>query len=282
MYPTLYTIGPLAFYSYTVMLAIAVLVGVFFTIWKNEAQENPYPITTIGGLWVFLGGLLGARVWWILQYDSPWVLYKALVVWQGGLVYYGGLVGGVVGGLLYLKYCRVPILQVGDLILPQVPLAHAVARFGCFLNGCCWGTITDRVWGVSFPKGSSLFDHQVHSGIIQSDALQTAAVHPTQLYEMAGLILVFFAMRYLSNKPHPPGGILFLYPLLYGVMRFVVEIFRGDTERPYYGLTLSQGVSIGMVVGAVLVLGILWYQYVKEYYCVETLEDRTETSSPDQ
>ena len=276
MYPTLYTFGSLEFYSYTVMLAIAVLIGVFFTIWKNEALEKPYPITTIGGIWVFLGGLLGARVWWILQYDSPWGLHKALVVWQGGLVYYGGLIGGVVGGLLYLKYCQVPILRVGDLILPQVPLAHAVARFGCFLNGCCWGTLSDGIWGVSFPKGSSLYDQQVLLGIIEPDASHAAAVHPTQLYEMAGLILVFIVMRYLSNKPHPPGGILFLYPLLYGAMRFGVEVFRGDTERPYYGMTISQGVSVGMVLGAAVVLVILWYQYLKANHFETVLDDKTE------
>lgn len=263
MYPTLWSFGPLEFHSYVVMLALAVLVGVFLTIWKNDTLETPYPITTIGGLWVLIGGMFGARIWWILQYDSPWNLYQAFKFWEGGLVFYGGLLGGVVAGWGYLRYCRVPILEAGDLIMPQVPLAHAIARMGCFLNGCCWGAPTTQPWGVVFPAGSQPYREHLHAGIIAEDATHSAAVHPTQLYSALGLVLLFFVMRFAYTKKHPPGGVFFLYPVLYGVMRFVVEIYRGDTGRPVGQMTLSQLFSLGIAGVGALALIWVWARYLR-------------------
>ena len=261
MYPTLWSIGPLEFHSYVVLLALAVLVGVFLTIWKNEARSTPYPITTIGGLWILLGGMIGARLWWILQFDSPWRVYQALIFWEGGLVYYGGLLGGILAGVGYLRYCRVPILPGCDLIFPQVPLAHAIARMGCFLNGCCWGVPSDRPWALSFPANSQPYQAHQRAGLIDADAAHSAAVHPTQLYEVFGLLLIFGVMQALSRRPHPTGGLLFLYLVLYGGMRFFVEIFRGDSDRPLGAMTGSQMFSLALVIVGLIALAWRYYQY---------------------
>lgn len=257
MRPTLISIGFLEFHSYTVALALAFLAGVLLPIRENYRLEKPYPATPMVGLFVFLGALIGARGYWILQYDTWRHLYRAVYVWQGGLVFYGGLIGGVAGCLVYLRVKRIPLLPAADLALPFVPLAHAIGRIGCFLNGCCWGMPTDMPWGVTFPKSRwGVYAQHLKDGLVKADAPCALPVHPTQLYEMAGLLAIFAIIRYAykHKSPYRDGSVMVLYPLFYGILRFLVEDFRGDSGRPVFGLTVSQLISLGMIVFA----GMLW------------------------
>lgn len=255
MYPTLFSIGIFDFHTYTVAMAIAFLVGVLLPVRENYKRAEPYPATPIGGLWVFFGGLLGARVYWILQYEEGWEkithLYHALFVWQGGLVFYGGVIGGLIGGFIYLRAKRIPFVPVADITLPYVPLAHAIARVGCFLNGCCWGAPTTMPWGIAYPKRSwGAYAQQLDQHLIAQGAQRSMPVHPTQLYSIVGLLLIFAAMRYAYKRQKHPGAVALLYPLLYGAMRFVVECFRGDYARPLLGMTASQVIALAMFLGA--------------------------------
>lgn len=247
MYPTLLSIGTLDFHSYAVFLALAFLTAVLLIVRENYKLEKPYPITTIGGLWVFAGAMIGARVYYVIQYRGLDHLHEALILWGGGLVFYGGLFGGVLGAILYVKFCRVPILPMGDIAMPYVPLAHAIARVGCFLNGCCWGTVCDLPWAVQYSRKTYVYQKQLEEGLVQPGDLYTAAVHPTQLYSSASLLLLFFVMRYAYKHNERPGAVLMLYPLLYGIHRFTIEFFRGDVARPWLDFTASQVVAIGFV-----------------------------------
>jgi len=129
---------------------------------------------------------------------------------------------------------------------------------GCFLNGCCWGRVTDSPLGIAFPRGSHVYRAHLEDHLLEPGAATSLHVHPTQLYSIAGLMLIFFLMRYAYKRPHPTGSILFLYPLLYGAMRFTTEAFRGDSPRSLLGMTLSQQVSLGLIVFAVLAYGYLY------------------------
>ncbi len=258
MHPTLLeiSIGPLEleFHAYTVGLALAFLVGVLGAVRENYKLEKPFNVTPAGGVWIFFGALLGAKVYWYMQYGGTWTdnagqpydWYRVFFIWEGGMVYYGGLIGGVLGGIAYFKFMRVPILGMGDVGLPFLPLGHSIARLGCFLNGCCWGYHTDGPTGVVFPHRSLAWRRQLEEGLIERTTDLPLPVHPTQLYESFGLFMIFLIMRFAYKHKKYDGSIVFLYPLLYGILRFSTEAFRGDSTRSVFGMTVSQ--TIGLVL----------------------------------
>jgi len=262
MNPTLLSIptpiGPLDFHAYTVAVAIAFLVGVLGAVRENYKLENPYPVTPAGGVWIFFGALLGAKVYWYFQYGLTWVdnegnpyqWYRVFFLWEGGQVFFGGLIGGFLGGIAYVMYKRVPLLPMGDIGLPYLPLGHSIARLGCFFNGCCWGLPTDAPTGVQFPRNSLAWRQHVDQGLISRSETHSLHVHPTQLYESAGLFCIFLIMRYAYKHKKYDGSVMFLYPLLYGILRFTDETFRGESVRSVYGMTVSQTVALGLFLSA--------------------------------
>jgi len=266
MRPTLLSIhdvpflGDLYFHSYTVMMAIAFVVCTLLAVRENYKLEHPFPITPIAGIWIALAGRVGAHAWWILQYRDTYEplwgrkihLYESFYIWHPGLVFYGGLVGGLGAAMLYMIVNRVPLLPVGDICMPYLPLGIAITRVGCFLNGCCWGRVTDVPWAIAFPRGSHVYKAHLEEHLIDSLATASLPVHPTPLYSIAGLLIVFFVMRHAYKRPHPVGSILLLFPLLYGAMRFATEALRGDSPRPYMAMTLSQVVSLALIALAAL------------------------------
>lgn len=274
MHPTLLSIGSLQFHAYTFMMAVAFLTAVLLSVRENYKLEQPYPVTPAGGLWVYFGALVGARLYWILQYDVPAHFYRALFFWQGGLVFYGGLAGGVIGAIAYLKCKGVPIVPMGDIVMPYLALGHAIGRVGCFLNGCCWGEPTSQPWGVCFPKTNwGAYEQQLKAGLIDRQASTTLPVHPTQLYCAFGLVCIFFVLRYVYKHHNHTGLVLTLYPLLYGLLRFVVECFRGDSTRPLLGMTVSQLIALGLVFGAGACLALLYAFHWRCPATAKTMEE---------
>ena len=257
MYPTLFSIGELHFHSYAIFLSAGFLAVVFLIVRENYRQPNPAPITPIGGLLVFLGGFLGARIYFILQYKGIEYLHEALYLWSGGLVFYGGAIGGFLGGVIYVLFVRAPVLQVADLAISYVPLAHAIARVGCFLNGCCWGSRTDMPWGVQYPQGTIAYKQHLDQGWLDPTAAASLPVHATQLYSTGGLLAIFVLLRLLQKSAHPPGSILLAYLFAYGVHRTIVESFRGDSARHILDMTASQWIGIGMATFAVFMVVLL-------------------------
>ena len=264
MRPTVLSVGIFDFHAYTVGIAIAFLVCVLLVMKQNYKLESPYPITPIAGLWIFFGAFVGARAYHIVQYGELSGLYRAVFIWEQGLVYYGGLLGGIAGCVLYLKLLRVPLLPIGDIALPYLALGGAIVRVGCFLNGCCWGHPTTMPWGVTFPLGSYAHTQHLDDGVIESISQVPLPVHPTQLYNTVGLFLIFLVMRFVYKRLWKEGlpekrylgVVMMLYPLLYGVSRFTTEAFRGDSARSVYTMTVSQTVSLGLfVVGLAYFVG---------------------------
>ena len=185
-----------------------------------------------------LGGVVGGRLFYVvLEWEwfrrNPWELFA---IWHGGLVWYGGFLGGLIAGWSYARAKRLAWLRVIDQLIPFLALGHAIGRLGCFLNGCCYGRPTDAWWGVVFP------DH-------------AEAVLPTQLVEAAGLFLLYGVLRWLQ-RPRllaRPGGLLARYLMGYGLLRFGMEFLRGDQTIWWAGLTLQQLISLSIfIVGSIL------------------------------
>lgn len=238
MYPVLLEFGPFTLYTYGVMLVVAFLVSV----WRMRVAARRLPaefrVISAGQLLDFastalLGGLLGGRLFYIVLYweffaNAPWEL---VAIWHGGLVWYGGFLGGIAAAWLYTRITRLDFVRVCDQVIPFVALGHAIGRIGCFLNGCCYGHPTNAWCGILFPGH--------HTPVL-----------PTQLFEALGLFLLFLVLRRLQQPAmlRQPGRLLGWYLAGYAGLRFVMEFLRGDQTPWWMGLTLQQFISLAMLI----------------------------------
>ncbi len=160
---------------------------------------------------LFVSGVVGARFFYIWQHfeDYQGNAWKVFQIQEGGLVWYGGFMTAAVCGVAYATVRKWPVLAFCDYFAPILPLAHAIGRWGCFMNGCCYGRGTEWPIGVRFPGDS-------------------VSRHPVQFYESALLLMLSGSLFYLSSKKHKEGELFVTYLLCYSVIRFFLEFFRGD------------------------------------------------------
>ena len=157
----------------------------------------------------------------------------------GGMVFYGGLFGAVATLPIYAKVIKRDALTILGLLVPVLPLAHAIMRVGCFMAGCCFGVASDT-FGLVFANSPIAPNH---------------AVVPTQLIEVGANLIFFVVLWIYSTKPRPPLRLLGLYGVMYAVMRFSLEFFRGDSARGFiFGLSTSQFVSIGVLAVSLILI----------------------------
>ena len=235
MYPVLWSWGPLTLYTYGVLLAIAFAVATWLArldtrgLPPERRALNADQILDVASA-ALLGGILGGRLLYVIVQWPAFAAAPALIpaIWRGGLIWYGGFAGGLLAGWLYLRAHRLPALRALDQCIPFLALGHAIGRIGCFFNGCCYGRPTEAWYGVQFPG---------HPG----------PVVPTQLFEAAGLVTLFFALRAARSTFREAGRVFGLYLACYGALRFGIEILRGDQAR-WHGLTLPQAVSVALLV----------------------------------
>jgi len=243
MHPILFELGPLRFYSYGLLIALGFLAASALAARRAAAAGlDPGKIQGVA-LTALLAGLAGGRIAyvllrWDLFRDNP---VEILRLDHGGLVFFGGLAGGLLGGVWAIRRAGMPLARTVDLLIPPLVLAHAFGRIGCLLNGCCYGKFTSLPWGIRFP-GEEL------------------RRHPTQLYEALALLAIFFLLKRLERRAPRPGTVLLAYGLSYALWRFFVEFLRADNPPIALGLTVFQWISIGVA----LVSGILLLRRERE------------------
>ena len=164
--------GPgIAIRGYGVMMGLAIVASVALCI--HRAQRRDVPVDRIMSLatWLVIAGILGGRLFYVVQYWSSYqgtdiaeVAWHAVNLTQGGLVVYGSFIGGFVAFVAYARRHRLAFFKLADLIVPSLMLGLAIGRIGCFLNGCCYGGVTDRPWGVCFPRQSVPYEQHLREG----------------------------------------------------------------------------------------------------------------------
>ncbi|MFA6239278.1 MAG: prolipoprotein diacylglyceryl transferase [Candidatus Hydrogenedentales bacterium] len=256
MRPELFTLFGITFFAYRTMLAVAFVVGTLLAARESRRRAGGVELSPMFGVWALVGALAGARMFYVVQYEGVAKLWRAAFLWESGLVFYGGLLGGLVAVSLYLCWNRAPLLASFDLMAPFLALGEAITRVGCFLNGCCFGEPSNLPWAVQFPAQGFAFIAQREAGLINARAAASIPVHPTQLYMTLGLVAVFGVLIYCRRRKSWDGSVFVLYLLLYGCLRFLVEILRGDSVRSVLGVTVSQAISLCLVLfaGALLVV----------------------------
>ena len=266
MYPELFTLnlpvlGELTITSFGVMLALAFLSG-HFVLRSELGRLGADP--ELGGdalLGALIGGIVGAKLYYVVLY---WDLTAAdpfgMLFSRGGLVWFGGFLGGVLGVIWAIRRRGASIPLTADAVAPALSLSYAIGRLGCFLVGDDYGRPTDSFVGISFPQGQPpstagnlrRFGTDVDPAIPDTEVL---AVHPTQLYESGLSLLFFFFLWSLRNHPHKKGWLFAIWLMLAGGERFVVELFRAKDDRFLGSFTLAQAISVGVIViGVTLIM----------------------------
>jgi phosphatidylglycerol:prolipoprotein diacylglycerol transferase len=245
--------APIKVRSWGTMLMVAFAAGLWWMI-RDARDSDDITADTLIDLTIvcLIGAVIGSRLMSVALNWGDFAGQPAalLRLWEGGLSFHGGLAGGLLAGGILVVRRRLGFGRMADLVAPGLAIGYAVARLGCFLNGCCYGAPTDLPWGVCFPAHARPGEPPVR-------------VHPTQLYAAAMSLAVFGILIWVRPRLRRPGHLGLLYLMLYSAGRFVVEFWRrGATARvfaPLAPLTEAQAAStaIFVIAGAWLVLGLV-------------------------
>lgn len=261
MYQVLFTVPGLGIrvFGYGLMLFLAFLASMALAgRCARRAGLDPEIIYDMA-LTVFLGGLVGARLFYVVQYWGTRVKTIADVfrIWEGGIVLYGSIIGGTFAFFVYRLLRPFPLRTGLDVVAPALALGIAVGRVGCFLNGCCFGDTCGLPWAVSFPEPSPPWFAHVDSGLLSPNATWSLPVHPTQLYStIDGLVLVGLLLAYFPLRRRD-GEVMGLLMVTYPITRFLIEHLRGDEGAVFAGMTISQAISV-----ALFAMGLVYWWWL--------------------
>jgi len=255
VYPFNIQVGPLQITGYGIMMMVGFLVGGWLIALELERRRLNRDYSSDIIFAALIGGVVGAKLWYVVLTQDPGALFS-----RGGLVWYGGFLGGVVAVLFNGWRLGVPARWTMQIMPPALAAAYALGRVGCFLVGDDYGGPTDLPWAVAFPRGLppstagnlAAFHVVVPAGL---DPATVLAVHPTQLYEVLLMFLAFTILWKLRTKDWGTGALFGVYLMMAGVERFFVEILRAKDDRFFAGFTAAQVMSVTIVlVGAMIFL----------------------------
>ncbi len=247
MRPLLIEIGGLGLPSYGFMLVVSFLIA-FFIVRRSAKRFDISPIIIENlAFYLMLGVIIGGRLLYVIfhwsQYDRD--LLGIIRLWEGGMMFYGGFIGGAIASIIYLKKVKIPILLLGDLLSPSIALGEFFTRIGCFLNGCCFGKPSNLPWAIKFPADCAASRSPVGQ----------FHLHPTQIYtSIFGLLLFLFLQRQLMKK-HANGEIFAFYLILSGAFRFGIDFIRYYEDLGNY--LINQLVAIGIVIAGIVLYIII-------------------------
>jgi len=270
-----YTLSPLPIYSYGAMLCLSIVVGWYLTLGLAEKDGLPRDKMANCYFVTALAALVGARLLYVVTNPVEFTdLSKVFALRSGGLVAYGGFLGGFAGSWAYLRTQKIRLLPWADVAVPSLASGLVITRIGCYLFGCDFGKPLSAgapEWLKklgTFPRwadstlmegsGSPAWLQHVNTRGLSPDSTASLPVHPTQLYEMlAGallLVLVFLVRRHQRFR----GQVFLAFTLGYGFLRFVVEILRDDQERGVFGPYVAEHVYLAasfLIFAAAFVYG---------------------------
>lgn len=245
MYPELFRIGNFPINTYGLLLALAflsaLLIAAKLAARDGLERERVYDL----GLWMLLAAIVGSKFLMLFtepEYRENPVRLFSLDFLRSGGVFYGGFIGALVVGYFLMRRYKLPWWKTADAFAPGIALGNAIGRQGCFAAGCCWGKPTTLPWGVEFTQAG----HEV-TGVPLGVHL-----HPTQLYESFGALLIFFFLLWLHRRKRFSGQVILFYAVLYAVMRFTIEIFRDDPRGDILGLTTLTGLSTSQMLSIII------------------------------
>jgi phosphatidylglycerol:prolipoprotein diacylglycerol transferase len=245
MYPILFRLGSLNIYAYGFFVAIGFLLGFFIAVRRGREEGIPFERIVDLLFYIVLSAIIGSRLLFVLtEFDHyrnhPLQIFR---IWEGGLVFYGGLILAIAVSIGYLRWNRLPIWKFGDISSLSIALGLFFGRIGCFFAGCCYGKETSLPWGVTFTDTNSL-------------ARLNFSLHPTQIYEALGSLAIFLFLNWKKRRRAFEGEIFWLFILLYSAIRFLIEFLRDDPRGFLFGevLSTSQGIGFFLALASLFML----------------------------
>ena len=255
MYPKLLELGPVALHTYGLFLAIAFIAGIWITgrNARKEGVKSDYVWNL--GLVVLCATLIGCKLLMLITDFSyyaanPREIFSISTLRSMG-VFYGGLLMALAAAAWYLRKRRLPAWRVADCAAPGIALGQAIGRLGCFMAGCCYGAHTDVPWAIHF---SNEYAHE------NMGTPLNIPLHPVQIYESAGALLIFGYLAFRLSQRHITGQIILEYIGFYAILRFIIEFFRGDDRGEIFNGLLSTSQFIAVIT---FVMAVVFYAYLR-------------------
>ena len=240
MYPELFHIGSFAVSSYGVMMALGFLAGGWVLRWRLVKSGIKSDFAWIMVIVAVIGGILGAKIHFLIINPDLWPEN----LWSGrGLVWFGGMFGALLGATIVTLISKVRLMAVADGAGFAMAIGYAFGRMGCFLVGDDYGKDSTLPWAMGFPNGSP-------------PTAPGQLVQPTQIYEVLGSLFILALLVWvISPRIKREGAIFFIYLILAGFARFMVEFVR--LNEPVWGLTQQQWISVVLMVLGIA--GTWWF-----------------------
>lgn len=237
MFPVIFQFGDFTVHTYGFFVAVGVLAAILFARYEaGRVGVDPDRIVDLC-FYLVIAAILGSRLFFVvLNLDyflaAPLDIFK---IWSGGLVFYGGFIAAFATALALIRAYRLPLGKTADIAALALPLGHFLGRLGCFSAGCCYGETCELPWAVSFAHPESL-------------APLHTPLHPTQLYSAAANLFIFLVLFAFRKRQRFAGQLLLFYLVLYGVLRSIIEIFRGDDRGAHIFNIFSVSQVLGLSV----------------------------------
>lgn len=282
MNPILFSIGKIKITYYGLMYAISFVLGI--ELGKRYGKQKGISPETIENyaFVAMLSGLIGGRLYYVIFNLDYYLNYPAdiIAVWKGGMAIHGGILGGIIGTLIYGIIKKINPLLLMDIAAPSLLLGQAIGRIGNFMNGEIYGVPTFTPFKVIFtlkpkfyewysyylslPFSEKMnFKEKVSWGIVfpenspAGNEFPNMALHPAMFYELIlNLIGFLFIWFYLKNKKYASGTTACLYIIIYSLIRIFVSFFRAE-DLMFFDLRMPHLISIILIVISVGIIKII-------------------------
>ncbi len=255
MYPTIFKIGPFGIHGFGLMLTLSFFAGLWYIYKRCRTEKLMFDQMLNVAYILIFGGLAGARLAFVALHWTDYAHNLLAIInpfgneqfGLAGLNLYGGVMLGVAAAWLYLWRKKLPLLAVSDLYAPTLGLGLGIARIGCFLNGCCFGTPTTLPWGISFPEGSLAYF-----------VFGSQRLHPAQLYSSAYGLFLFFVLHQILKRKRFDGqvaGVLFMTEAVFRYLIEYVRYYETEMKIQFFGMepTYNQLVSVLLFAAGLLI-----------------------------
>ena len=241
MYPILLDLGWWQLHSYGVVVMLAIVAGVWWSAREGERRGFPRAVVYDFAWWVTIAGLIGARLYYVLFSEpatylaQPWEIFA---VWHGGLSIHGGLIGGALAGGWFIRRRGLPFWRFADVAAPGLILGQTLGQIACLLNGDSYGKPTSLPWAITYTDPNAR-------------APLNVPLHPIEIYELLAYGAVFLVVQRVARSRARDGAAALTYAVLYGMVRFAVEFFRG-APPVVAGIVVPQAVSALLVAAGMV------------------------------
>ena len=251
-------------FGYGFMLMVGFMAAMHLTVKRAETVKIDADRISEMAMWILVCGIIGARIFYLVQYHERIFAGKSFEqgvasifsLWDGGLVFFGGMILGTVGFVVFCRRHKIDMLEMADVTAPSIFVGLGFGRIGCFLYGCCYGGECSLPWAVQFPPGSVPFEVLAHQGLLAPDSTSTMPLHPTQIYSSINAFVLAGILAWFFRRRPWKGAVLALGWVTYPVTRFVLEVIRNDEPGRFNtSLTISQWVSILLFTSGICFLG---------------------------